>query len=185
MSQPVWKLVYATDYSALYRDETGVYPEELAVVQTDDDRDEDDPDRHHVYRFAVERCAIVRLDDNGDVTDDPTVRGYLVHASLVGRTDLPHAWSRYEEWFAKDLASVARSIGSSRADLIAALCSEDAPTRACAYEAIGGYHGFANFDQYPDTWSESNFAAWPDKGPDVAPSDDTDDSTSADADGAA
>lgn len=154
MSQPVWKLVYATDYSALYRDETGVYPEELAVAQTDDDRDEDDPDRHHVYRFAIERCAIVR--------------GYLVHVSLVGRADLPYAWSRYEEWFAKDLASVARSVGSSCADLIAALCSEDAPTRACAYEAIGGYHGFDNFDQYPDTWSEYNFATWPDKGPDVA-----------------
>jgi hypothetical protein len=47
-------------------------------------------------------------------------------------------------------------VGSTREDLIDALCCADAPTRAVAYEAIGGYHGMINFDQYPDTWQN-----WP------------------------
>ena len=32
-NQPIWKLVYATDYSALHTDETGVYPPELTILQ--------------------------------------------------------------------------------------------------------------------------------------------------------
>ena len=33
-NRPEWKLVYATDYSALYVDTTGVYDPELAIAQT-------------------------------------------------------------------------------------------------------------------------------------------------------
>lgn len=66
----------------------------------------------------------------------------------------------YVEWFAKDLAGVASSVGSTREDLIEALCCPDAQTRAVAYEAIGGYHGMINFDQYPNTWQ-----VWPPERP--------------------
>lgn len=49
-------------------------------------------------------------------------------------------------------------------DLTSALCSEDPGTRAEAYEAIGGYHGYDNFDSYPEDWNESQMSAWPKRG---------------------
>jgi hypothetical protein len=136
MTQPTWKIVYATDYSVLYEDTTGVYAPELAIAEENGDG------TYQVFRFSIDQCALVG--------------GLLVLASIAGRTDLPHPMPSYVEWFAKDLASVASSVGSTREDLIDALCCADAPTRAVAYEAIGGYHGMINFDQYPDTWQN-----WP------------------------
>lgn len=136
MTQPNWRLVYTTDYSALYEDTTGVYAPELSIAEENEDG------TYRVFRFSVDQCALV-----GDL---------LVLASIAGRTDLPHPMPSYVEWFAKDLASVASSVGSTKEDLIEALCCADAGTRACAYEAIGGYHGMINFDQYPETWQN-----WP------------------------
>lgn len=129
-NQPNWKTVYETDYSSLYEDTTGVYAPELEIFEDDESNG-----TSQIYRFSIDRCALVGT--------------YLVLASIAGRTDLPHPIASYVEWFAKDLASVASSVGSTKEDLIEALCSEDAPTRAVAYEAIGGYHGYVNFDQYP------------------------------------
>jgi hypothetical protein len=130
MTQPNWKPLYETDYSSLYEDTTGVYAPELEIFE-----DNESDGTCQVFRFSVDQCAVVD--------------GYLVLASIARSTDLPHPMHCYVEWFAKDLASVASSVGSTEADLILALCSPDPGTRAEAYEAIGGYHGFINFDQYP------------------------------------
>lgn len=143
MTQPSWKLVYSTDCTALYEDTTGVYAPELAVSEDCGDG------TYQVFRFSVDQCALVG--------------SYLVLASIATRTDLPHPMPSYVEWFAKDLASVASSVGSSKEDLIEALCHADAGTRAAAYEAIGGYHGMINFDQYPETLTESQMDSWPEK----------------------
>lgn len=138
-NQPHWRLVYESDYSSLYEDTTGVYAPELEIFE-----DDESSGTSQMFRFSIDRCALEHAD-----RDDPTSRTYLVPASIAGRTDLPNPIHHYEVWFAKDLASVADSVGSTAGDLIEALCCEDAPTRAVAYEAIGGYHGFLNFDQYP------------------------------------
>lgn len=55
----------------------------------------------------------------------------------------------------KDLSSVADSVGSTREELIDGLTSSDVGGRAWAYESIGGYHGFMNFDGYPLDISEA------------------------------
>jgi hypothetical protein len=69
-SQPTWELVYATDYSALYRDATGVYAPELAIVQTDDNLNDEDEQRNLVYRFSLDRCWQATRDDGSTVLVD-------------------------------------------------------------------------------------------------------------------
>jgi hypothetical protein len=146
--QPVWKLVYSTDYSALFVDETGVYDPELMIAQ--EYETERGKTKFQVYRFSLDRQKIVRKDG----------KSYLVPFGYDG--SYPHPVHRYQEWFVKDLASIARSSGSSYKTLVKALVSSDPSQRAEAYEAIGGYHGFDNFDQYPETWSESEMEKnWP------------------------
>lgn len=169
MSQPEWKLVYATDYSALYTDTTGVYPPELAIAQTHDDHDEDNFDSiaATVYRFPLERCWQVTEHDESD----GSMRTYLTdmnpeRAVKTGDPfkDLPYPLSHYRPWFEKHLKSVADSVGSPVEDLIAGLCSDDPATLAMVYEAIGGHSGYDNFDSEPYELTEQEFAEWPEHG---------------------
>lgn len=113
--QPTWRTVYATDYSALFVDETGVYDPELQIAQEYEDEDGDQ--RWQVYRFPLDRLWTV---------DDPEsdLRPYLVTVDPK-RTDLPHPITNYVPWFAKYLHSVAQSVGSSVADLQSALTCDD------------------------------------------------------------
>ena len=156
MSQPDWKLIYATDYSALYRDATGVYPPELRIAQTDDDVDEGDIEATaaRVYRFPLDRCYRATRDDGSTV---------LVSLNPV-RTDLPYPIESYVPWFRKHLGSIASSVGRSVDEIVDDLCSDDPARLASAYEDIGGYHGFDNFDSYPEEWSAHEFAEWPERG---------------------
>lgn len=161
MSQPEWKLVYVTDYSALYEDATGVYDPELMIAQTVDDADEDDIEATAavVYRFPLERCWRVT-----EQNDDGTTTTFLCEQDPTRASELPHRLRSYVPWFATDLRRVADSVGCTLDGIIADLCSDDARVRAGAYEAIGGYHGYDNFDSYPDEWTASEFAAWPERG---------------------
>src|SRR5271154_3082657 len=111
MPMPTWKLLYSTDYSALYIDETGV--SELHIAQDYDDVDEEDVEAiaAMVYRFPL-----VSLDSS--------------------RTDLPHPTESYLPWFADSLGDIASSCGRSVADLVADLCSGDPRALASAYERI-------------------------------------------------
>lgn len=128
MSQPNWKQVCSTDTSRLLVDTTGVYPPEMEIAQEDEGAK-----RFYVYRVVL----------------DPVkkVGKYLVPAGYT--ESWTHPVHSYNEWYAKDLASVARSCGTTKAKLVAALCSDEPQDRAWAYDCIGGHHGFDNFDSDP------------------------------------
>jgi hypothetical protein len=156
-NQPQWELVYSTDYSALYRDATGVYPPVLCIAQTLDDVDEDDIEATAavVYRFPLDRCWRV-IDDDGT--------WYLTEQNPADAASLPYPLRSYAPWYAKHLGDVSSSIGCGISDLIDNLCSDSPAALAQAYEAIGGYHGFVNFDESPDSRTASEFEAWPELG---------------------
>jgi hypothetical protein len=142
MSQPKWKLVYATDYSAVFEDETGVYPPEMEIASEYEDRRE--RTRFMLHRFPLDPLKKVKRDG----------KTYIV--SWRWAPEWPHPIKDYEDWFIKDLGDVARSIGSTKEELINALTSEDPKELAWAYEAIGGYHGLDNLDSHPLDLSEKN-----------------------------
>jgi hypothetical protein len=55
----------------------------------------------------------------------------------------------------KDLASAARSAGLSLEEIVDLLVSADPKDLANAYETIGGYHGYDNFDSSPLNLTEN------------------------------
>jgi hypothetical protein len=142
-NQPTWELianlgdVNPIEYGGyfVYRDTTGVYPEEAELLSSPDS----DGGTWTVHRFSVDRLE--RVDING--------RTLLVPFGFPKRTDLPHPIDQYEEWFSEDLERVASYIGQPLEELRGDLCSEDACKRAFAYRAIGEYHGLDNLDSYP------------------------------------
>lgn len=145
MGQPKWKLLWSTDSSALFIDQTGEYPPEMMI-----DQEDEEAEIHYVYRFPIPKLKIVRRDD----------KAYLLPENY--QDSWMHPIHRYEEWFTKDLPRVAASIGSSLDEMIEWLTSTDPSVRSGAYDAIGGYHGFDNLDSYPQTWSEKEFKKkWP------------------------
>jgi hypothetical protein len=167
MSQPEWELIYATDYSALYRDKTGVYDPELTIVQTVDDADEDDIEATAavVYRFPLERCWRVT-----EPTSEATFKTFLTDMDPARESELPYPLRSYVPWYAKSLGEAASSYGMPIAELTDALCSDDPKALAYAFEAIGGHHGYDNFDQYPEEWTATEFEAWPERGPKLSTS---------------
>lgn len=146
--QPTWKLltnpgdVNPIEYGGyfVYEDTTGVYPAEVEVLVAHP-RD-DSPEGWTIYRFALDRCQLIEDPDTHTI--------YLV--PFTYNPPWPHALSKYDEWFHKDLANVASSIGSTLTELRQDLCSADPRDRAHAYRAIGEYHGFENLDGYPLTF---------------------------------
>jgi hypothetical protein len=128
--QPVWETVFATDYNRVDVDTTGVYPPELTIGLKLGD------DQYVVYRFSIEQCTFIDgiLSDNKFHPDHPA-------------------------WFADSIEDSARSSGVPVSELIDFLCSSDAGKLASAYETIGSYHGFDNFDGYPLIETEEEFAA--------------------------
>lgn len=163
-NQPIWKLLWSTDYSALYTDETGVYPPELQIAQTDDDAG-----ITYVYRFPLDRCWQVTDDDGSTFLTDMNPE----RATRTGDPfkDLPYPLSHYVPWFRNDLGNVASSVGRSVAEIVGDLCSDDPSRLAHAYEDIGGYHGFDNFDSSPEEWTEHEFSEWPERGEKYDPAD--------------
>jgi len=157
-NQPQWELVYATDYSALYRDATGVYPPELCIAQTLDDVDEDDIEATAavIYRFPLERCWQATRDDGST---------FLCEQNPSREATLPYPLYSYKPWYADHLGAVANSCGRTVAELVSDLCSDDPTALASAFEDIGGHEGFDNFDQHPDEQTASQFADWPKRGP--------------------
>lgn len=148
MSQPIWKLLYATDYSALYVDTTGVYDPEMQIAEEIFGAPEHE--RFLVFRFPIERLKRVTDED-----------GFSYVVPYRYEPSWPYPASQYREWYLDDLASVARSVGTATEALIVALCSESPRDRAWAFEAIGGYHGYDNLDSYPLRISEHRMNAWP------------------------
>ena len=106
----------------VYTDTTGVYSPEAEVIVPNGNT-------WLVYRYILDRCTY----DNGVLSDNK------YHPETPA-------------WFADDLASVCESHGAYREATIQQLCSEDPVERAFAYQMIGEYHGWDNFDGYPMTF---------------------------------
>lgn len=134
--QPEWEIIANLgdrspfDYGGyfIYRDKTGVYPEEAELLIP-----EEDEKTYTIYRFVLDPLKMVN--------------GYLV-AKKYDRT-WPHPLERYDEWFHKDLDGVASFIGSTKKELEEAFTSDEPLERALAYQAIGDYFGWDNLDSYP------------------------------------
>lgn len=143
MAQPVWKFVAnlgdasPIDYGGLflYRDDTGVYPAELERLEPPTDGD--NAESWEVRRVCLDKLQLFRKDDTL----------YLVSANYD--ETWPHPVSSYVEWFTDSLDSVASTMGTTRLELEAALCSSDDAERAWAYQCIYDYHGWDNGDSYP------------------------------------
>jgi len=128
--QPKWKRianlgdVNPVDYGGYFIevDETGVYEAEAMWLVAP----ETDSGKWIAYRFILERCKVT----DGVLSDNPYHPTYPV-------------------WFAKELEAVATSMGTTADKLRADFCSADPITRARAYQDIGEYFGWENFDHYP------------------------------------
>lgn len=132
MSQPNWKLVadlgdnpFENDAYYIYFDTTGVYGYEAEHVQETDPEARRKDKRWSVHRFSLERFKTLH--------DSTEQEGLLVT----------------EEWFYKDLDAVAKTMGTTKEDLVTAFCSEDFKERARAWRCVGDYHGYDNLDGYP------------------------------------
>lgn len=134
--QPSWQLianlgdVHPIDYGGyfVFRDTTGVYPAEVAVLEPQGD---DDADGWEIYRFVLEKCTHVA----GVLSDN------RFHPELSA-------------WFACDLHRVAESCDVTQDSLIALLCSESEIERAYGYGILGGFYGYHEFDHYPRKFSD-------------------------------
>lgn len=146
MSQPQWEQVERADDWLLLHDKTGAYDDECEYAQEINDSATDpDDNEYEVFRFTLDRQKRV------EVVDDETgqIAVYIVPDGY--QPDWPHPVLAYQEWFIRDLGSVAASCGRTLEEMIADLCSDDSRRRMHAYIDIGGYHGFANLDGYPLT----------------------------------
>lgn len=142
MSQPHWKMKHSLgDRGMIYEDTTGVYPPEAELWE--EYEDERGKTRWLVYRFSLEQKSFYK--------------GHVNPYDFHKRKDLPHPIGQYAEWYDKDLASVARSAGTTKTALIRGLTSKNIMDRFWAYESIAGYHGLDNFDSYPLNLSEKEF----------------------------
>lgn len=136
--QPQWEMIAnlgdmtPLDHGGyfIYRDKTGVYPEEAELLLI-----EDEGGTYSVARFVLDRLKLVD--------------GYLV--PFAYDATWPHPLERYDEWFHKDLEGVASFVGSTKEEMEAMFTSGDPLQRAEAYRAVGEYHGLENLDPDPLT----------------------------------
>ena len=151
-NQPSWKLIAnlgdasPVDYGGffVYEDTTGVYPPEAELLISPDD--DDAPEGWIVYRFILDQCTF----ENGILSDNK------FHPELSAWFAKPEPERKDRPQDTTYLKNVADSIGSTEAELIKQLCSDNAIERAEAYRAIGEYHGFENLDSYPLTFHSRN-----------------------------
>jgi hypothetical protein len=148
MTQPKWKFIdnlgdadpLENGGYFLYHDETGVYGYEAELLQ---EPQENEPKKWTVRRVCLDRLKLYRHEDTL----------YLVSEKYD--PSWPHPVSMYVEWFAKDLASVAETMGTTREELEQDFCSEDGRVRARAYQCVYDYHGWDNGDAYPRTLTKA------------------------------
>lgn len=155
MSQPEWKYVghigdvdpIAHGGGFVYIDTTGVYAPQLVYFEPGSDEDWHETEGAtplQVYRFDLDppRFKTFRPAGSHD-------RAKLAIPSERGIT-----WYWFNEWFVKDLPSIAASCGTTAMALLRLLFSKDPMKRASAYQDIIGYVGVHEFDQYPVTMTE-------------------------------
>lgn len=136
--QPSWEFIKnlgdrsPLDYGGffVYRDKTGVYPDEAHAIIVNEPED-----TYSIYRFPLERLKMVE--------------GFLVPYEYSFSL-WPHPVERYDQWFHDKLDSVAIFLDTEPESLEKAFTSDDPLVRADAYRAIGDYFGWEELDHYPD-----------------------------------
>jgi hypothetical protein len=139
MSQPEWKFVdnfgdvNPVDHGGrfVFKDETGVYAPEVAVLICPEDVEDVEIDgtdgeteeygKWELYRYVMENCTY----QNGVLSDNQFHPDYPV-------------------WFADDLQKLADFVGRPKEELIEQFCSDDPRKRVWAWEAVDQYWGFEN-----------------------------------------
>jgi hypothetical protein len=137
-NQPDWKCIAQIgdnnplEYGGhwILQDNTQVYDEESEILLVDDDGQKT---TYTVYRYSLDKLKLVN--------------GYIVPAKY--NVSWPHSLASYQEWFVKDIQSIAEFIGMTAYKLKKLLIANDPVCRAIAYEAIGQYLGYENLDSYP------------------------------------
>jgi len=86
-----------------------------------------------LYRFGIEKFK--------------EVDGYIVPDAY--EEDWPHPLPDYNQWFAKDILSIASFIGMEPEELVGMITSDDPVERGLFYEALIHYWGPDNVDSYP------------------------------------
>jgi hypothetical protein len=183
VSQPVWKTLRALgDLGRIYADETGVYTPEAEVwieyapdaseEFPDDECDSraDNPDADDYWCRATRAQHAVEAGGTGkdvsaeacrhftlDRRNRQRFKVYRIILDQLERKQLPDGDSTIDDWF--DLYSVARSAGVTHESLVDGFSSADPVDRYWAYDAVGRYHGWDNFDQYPLDLSEKELRA--------------------------
>jgi hypothetical protein len=126
----------------LYQDLTGVYGFEAERLEPVSDEADPNP-KWVVHRVCLNQCKLVD--------------GVLVSANYD--SSWPHPLHSYEEWFARDLDKIAETTGTTETELVGALCSDEGPRRAWAYQCIEDYHGWGNLDPEPRFLTRSEVEA--------------------------
>jgi hypothetical protein len=146
-NQPKWKQIAQLgdtnpfDYGGYYifKDETGVYPEEAELLELDDPDDEEST--YTIYRFILEKCTFINgiLSDNSSHPEHPA---WFAH---------PESEREKRPQDTTYLSRVAGCMGMPVQELQRLFCSDDPKDRAFAYREVGTYHGLENLDSYPLT----------------------------------
>jgi hypothetical protein len=151
MSQPEYKIVgNLGDASPIehggffvYVDTTGVYdPQAELVIPPADGMEDDEGATWTVYRFDLPRC-----------TFDPQ-SGVLSDNKFHPQHPAWFAQAEAEKSACSKLSRVADFAGIELEELRNWLCSEPMQ-RAQAYQLIGEYHGWENFDSCPMTFNRA------------------------------
>lgn len=156
MSQPKWKVRSRSDDTLVLEDTTGVYDPEVEYADEINDAGAEDKDgcplaTFEVFRFTPYQQKVVRH----------AGRRYLVPVRY--QPSWPHPIHKYPVWFVSSLPDIARSHGTTEAELVQALCSDEVQQRVWAYQCIGGHWGYHNLDGYPLTMDEHELEARWDK----------------------
>ena len=134
---PNWKIIQSlgdVDYVAhggtlVYEDANKDYPAQAEVIVPGESG-------CTVYRFILDRCTFIDgvLSDNKYHPESPA-------------------------WFADGLKDVCETHDADLDETIQNLCSEDPVARAVAYQMVGEFYGWENFDSYPLTLAKKEVKA--------------------------
>lgn len=149
--QPQWKMIanlgdedpFNHGGYFIYKDETGVYPEEAVKLVIENESEQDvDLLFYTEYRFILDCCTYI----NGILSDN---KFHPEHPAWFAQ---PEKKKRRRPQDTTYLSNVAECVDwQPRDGMPAAFCSADPCERARAYEAVGDYHGWENLDNYPRT----------------------------------
>jgi hypothetical protein len=125
-------------------DRRGIYCPELVTVESFDDSGQ-----RIVHNIQLERLTIVKSTKPVAEHEVHKANGWIGVSDNRFHTDT-------RAWFGirSSLRQVAACIADKDVDsFISDLVSSDPITVAFAYKALADYHGYANFDEYPNTVS--------------------------------